>query len=107
MNRGVAAIWWSMLIATCLGVVPVVLALLRRTLQAARNIEQYTAEMLESGVGIAQNTANVAALKDTISVAPQLVGGAESIERHTAAIETALASKAPADDQAKAKEVEP
>lgn len=107
MNRGVAAIWWSMLIATCLGVVPVVLALLRRTLKAARNIEQYTAEMLESGVGIANNTANVAALKDTISVAPRLVGGAESIERHTAAIKTSLASQASQDGQAKEKGVEP
>ena len=103
MNRGVAAIWWTMLAATSLGVVPVVLTLLRRTLTAARNIEQYTAEMLENGVGIAQNTANVAALKDTISVAPQLVGGAESIERHTAAIQTALAAKAGENGQAEEK----
>ena len=106
MNRGVAAIWWSMLAATSLGVVPVVLTLLRRTLNSARNIEQYTAEMLESGVGIAKNTANVAALKDTISVAPRLVGGAESIERHTAAIKTALASQAPENGQAGEKGVE-
>ncbi len=106
MNRGVATIWWSMLIATCLGVVPVTVLLLRRTLTAAQNIERYTAEMLESGVGIANNTANVAALKDTISVAPQLLGGAESLVSHIATIEKALAANASDNGQGKDKEVE-
>ena len=107
MNRGVATIWWSMLIATCLGVVPVAVLLLRRTLNAAQNIERYTAEMLESGVGIANNTANVAALKDTISVAPQLLGGAESLARHIATIESALAANASDNGQIKDKGGEP
>lgn len=106
MNRGVATIWWSMLIATCLGVVPIVVVLLRRTLSAARNIEQYTAEMLNSGVGIANNTANVAALKDTISVAPQLLGGAESLEQHVVAIHSALATKNLDTSQGRGKEAE-
>ena len=101
MNRGVAAIWSSMLIATCLGVVPIVVVLLNRTLSAARNIEQYTEEMLSSGVGIANNTANVAALKDTISAAPQLVSGAESISRHIATIENVLAANAASNGQGK------
>ena len=106
MNRGVATIWWSMLIATCLGVVPVTVLLLRRTLNAAQNIERYTAEMLESGVGIANNTANVAALKDTISVAPQLLGGAESLVSHIATIERALAANASDNGQGKDKGAE-
>ena len=106
MNRGVATIWWSMLIATCLGVVPVAVLLLRRTLNAAQNIERYTAEMLESGVGIANNTANVAALKDTISVAPQLLGGAESLVSHIATIGRALAANASDNGQDKDKGVE-
>lgn len=101
MNRGVATIWGGMLIATCLGVVPIVVVLLDRTLNAARNIERYTAEMLNSGVGIANNTANVAALKDTISAAPQLVGGAESIALHITAIESALAANAAHNGQGK------
>ncbi len=92
MNRIVAAIWSSMLIATVVGVVPIVVDLLRRALAAARNIERYTAEILAGGVGIADNTANVAALKDTLAAAPQLLAGAQSIERHAAAIKSALAA---------------
>ncbi|GAC1348636.1 MAG: hypothetical protein NVSMB27_17180 [Ktedonobacteraceae bacterium] len=103
MNRGVATIWWGMLIATCLGVVPIAVVLLNRTLNAARNIERYTEEMLNSGVGIANNTANVAALKDTISAAPQLVGGAESLALHITAIEHVLAANASNNGQGKEK----
>jgi len=106
MNRGVAAIWSSMLIATCLGVVPVVVVLLNRTLSAARNIEQYTEEMLTSGVGIANNTANVAALKNTLAVAPQLLGGAESLARHITTIENVLAANAANNGQGKDKGAE-
>ncbi len=90
MNRVVGAIWSGMLIATVVGVVPAVVNLLRRALAAARNIERYSAEILAGGVGIADNTANVAALKDTIAVAPQLLAGAQSIERHAATIKVAL-----------------
>ncbi len=106
MNRGVATIWGGMLIATCLGVVPIVVVLLGRTLNAARNIEQYTEEMLKSGVGIANNTANVAALKDTISAAPLLVNGAESIALHITAIESVLAANASHNGQGKDKEAQ-
>lgn len=101
MNRVVAAIWSFMLVATGVAVVPIVVDLLRRVLNAARNIERYTAEILNSGVGIASNTAHVAALKDTLSVAPQLVGGAESIRDHVTTIETALGRNgAPAEEDA-------
>ena len=106
MYRVIAAIWSAMLIATGFGVVPIVVALLRRTLGAARNIERYTAEMLDGGVGIANNTANIAALKETISVAPQLIAGAESLERHTATIETALMAQPTETIQVKGEEVE-
>ena len=92
MNRVVGAIWSAMLIATVVGVVPVVVSLLRRALAAARNIERYSAEILAGGVGIAENTANVAALKDTLAAAPGLLAGAQSIERHAAAIKSALAN---------------
>jgi hypothetical protein len=92
MNRIVAAIWGSMLIATVVGVVPTVVNLLRRALAAARNIERYTDEILTAGVGIATNTASVAALKDTLATAPILLEGAGSIERHAATVAAALAS---------------
>ena len=90
MNVWIAAIWWVMLIATIVVIVPMAVTLLIRAVTAARNIERYTAEALTGGVGIAQNTANVAALQQTIAVATQLLAGAESIERSTAAIGTAL-----------------
>ena len=92
MNRIVAAIWSGMLIATVVGVVPIVVSLLRRALAAARNIERYTDEILTAGVGIAQNTASVAALKDTLAAAPLLLEGAGSIERHTSTVVAALGS---------------
>ncbi|GAC1556166.1 MAG: hypothetical protein NVS4B8_03730 [Herpetosiphon sp.] len=90
MNRVIATIWSAMLLVTGLAVVPIVLSLLNRLLTAARNIERYTAEILESGVGIAGNTANVAALKTTLQAAPTLLAGAESIANHAAAIEATL-----------------
>ncbi len=92
MNRIVAAIWSGMLIATVVGVVPIVVSLLRRALAAARNIERYTDEILTAGVGIAQNTASVAALKDTLAAAPLLLEGAGSIERHASTVVAALGS---------------
>lgn len=94
MSRNVAVVWIGMLVATVVGVVPTVVALLQRALNAALRIERYTSEMLEGGVGIAENTANVAALKDTIGAAPLLVGGASALEKTTARIEAALATQA-------------
>ena len=109
MNRNVAVVWIGMLLATVFGVVPVAVALLQRALNAALRIERYTGEMLEGGVGIAGNTANVAALKDTIGAAPLLVGGAEALEKTTARIEAILSTKtlqngAAADSQAQSEE---
>ena len=92
MNRAIAIIWWGMLIATVGAVVPAAVTLLSRALNAARQIERYTAEALEGGVKIAANTASVAALKDTILVAPKLLTAAEHIERDTATIAAALTS---------------
>ncbi len=94
MNRIIAAIWGGMLLATVAGVVPTVVALLRRAVAAARNIERYTGEILTSGVGIATNTANVAALKDTLSAAPRLLQEAQSITGHAATIEARLGGTA-------------
>lgn len=90
MNRVIAWIWGGMLVATVAGVVPAVVALLQRALAAARNIERYSAEILNHGVGIATNTADVAALKDTLAVAPQLLAGAQGLQQKAAAIEAAL-----------------
>lgn len=104
MHRGVATIWIGMLVATVFGVVPAVVALLHRAFNAARRIEQYTDEMLTGGVGVANNTAHVAALKDTISAAPLLIGAAGELEHHTAMIEDALVHTASADGHSPAPE---
>lgn len=90
MKRYPMLVWSVMLGATCVGVVPLAVILLQRTLTAARNIERYTAEMLSSGVEVAQHTAHVAALQDTLAVAPQLVNGADSLACYTASIGSAL-----------------
>jgi hypothetical protein len=87
-----------MLIATVFGVVPVVIGLLSRALTAARGIERYTVEILQSGVGIANNTAEVAALKDTLAAAPGLVAGAGSIEGHASTIRTVLGGETSASE---------
>jgi hypothetical protein len=79
-----------MLVATVVGVVPAAVTLLSRALTAARQIERYTAEALDGGVKIAENTASVAALKDTIAVAPKLLRAGSHIERHSAEIVAAL-----------------
>jgi hypothetical protein len=93
VNRNIAIVWIGMLAATVLGIVPAVVALLQRALRAALNIERYTAEMLQGGVGIADNTASTTALKDTIGAAPLLVGGADALEKTTARLEAVLANR--------------
>lgn len=90
----VYVIWWVVLIVTIVAVVPLVVFLLHRTLTAARQIERYAATALEAGVGIAGNTANIAALEQTISAATDVLAAAESVELHTGAIEDALAARA-------------
>lgn len=86
-------IWWAVLAVAVLVIVPVVVTLLHRGLRAARAIEHYSARTLAAGVGIANNTAAVAALQDTITVATDILGTAGQIERHTAAMKETLAGR--------------
>ncbi len=87
-------IWGITLAVAILVILPLVVYLLNRTLLAARHIQRYLAEMRDAGVGIAKNTANIQALDDTIAVATQILGTADSIKDHAATIETTLASRA-------------
>lgn len=93
----VYVIWWITLIVAVVIVLPLVWYLLHRAFAAARQIERYAAKTLEAGVGVAGNTANIAALKDTISVATGILGTATAIEEHSGVIEGALASRAGGD----------
>lgn len=90
----VYVIWWVLLLMTILIVLPVTVLLLQRTLNAARNIERYLAEMLEAGLGVAENTAHVRALEDTIAVATQMLHTAAQLRDHTEAIATVLGQRA-------------
>lgn len=89
----VYVIWIIVLVVAVFIILPLAVYLLQRTLNAARNIERYFAEMRDAGVGIAQNTSHITALDDTISVATQILETAGSINEHTATIKTTLAGR--------------
>ena len=89
----VYAIWWIMLVVTVVVVVPVAVYLLHRLWLAARSIERYTGEALAAGLGIARNTANIAALDQTVALGGELGTVAGSIRRRAAAIEKTLADR--------------
>jgi hypothetical protein len=90
----VYVIWGITLAIAVLVVLPLTVYLLQRTLNAARSIERYLAEIRDAGVGIAQNTSHIKALDDTITVAGQILSTAGSLKEHTAVIGTTLASRA-------------
>ena len=89
----VYAIWWIMLVVTVVVVVPVAVYLLHRLWLAARSIERYTGEALAAGLGIARNTANIAALDQTVALGGELGTVAGSIRRRAVAIEKTLADR--------------
>ena len=90
----VYTIWIIVLLVAVFIVLPVTVYLLQRTLNAARGIERYFAEMRDAGVGIAENTSHIQALDDTIAVATQILTTAAAIDEHTATIETVLTARA-------------
>ena len=55
---------------------------------------RYMAEMLAAGVGIAENTASVSALNDTIAVAGGMVETAGQLKEHSGTIAQVLAQRA-------------
>lgn len=73
-------IWAITLAVITFVVVPVALYWLHRLLRAARGIERYTREMLEAGVGIANNTAAVPALEQTLATAGSLVAASKLLK---------------------------
>jgi hypothetical protein len=89
----VYTIWIIVLVLAVFVILPLAVYLLQRTLNAARSIEQYFAEMRDAGVGIAQNTGHITALDDTISVATQILTTAGSINEHSETIKITLAGR--------------
>lgn len=86
-------LWIILLVVTVL-VLPFIIGLLNKVLQASRNIERYFREMLEAGVGIAGNTEHIKALNSTIEVASNILNVAGDINDHSAALGGALKSRA-------------
>lgn len=94
----VYVLWIITLAIAVLVILPLTVILLQRTLNAARSIERYFAEMRDAGVGIANNTSNIKALDDTIAVATQLLSTASSIKEHTGTIGAALTERVAASE---------
>ena len=93
MPQAVYIIWWIVIIVAILAA-PLLVVLLHRTWNAARSIEQYFANMLEAGLGIANNTDHITALEDTIGVASDMLGTAGNINEHAETIKNTLAQRA-------------
>lgn len=89
-------IWWFVLLAVVVVVVPLAIGLLHRTLRATLSIRRYLEEMLAAGVAIAKNTSSVPALKDTIAVGAGMVETAGRLKEHSATIANVLAARAQA-----------
>jgi hypothetical protein len=73
-------IWGTTLTIITIVVVPLSLYLLHRTLKAAMSIERYARESLTAGVGIANNTAAIPALEETLATAGSLVEAAKLLK---------------------------
>ena len=89
----VYVIWRVMLVVAVVVVLPVAVYLLHRLWRAARSIERYTGDALAAGLGIARNTAAIAALDETVRLGGELGSAAASIRRHSAALEKTLADR--------------
>ena len=86
-------LWIILLVVTVL-VLPFIVNLLNNVLKAARNTERYFREMLDAGMGIANNTEHIKALNSTIEVASGILNVAGQINEHSAALGGALKSRA-------------
>ncbi len=105
MKPAITVTWAALLAGSYAVVVPTLVTLLQQSLQAARHIEGYTADILEHVEGIERNTAQAAALKQTRAVAPGLLATAGSLQGHTETIVAALGGRG--DGAAPDREVQP
>ena len=94
LPTAVVVIWWVVLALAALVILPLVTYLLHRALQAAKRIDENAAKALEAGLGIAGNTANIAALDETIETATVILDTAGEIDTHTGQIADVLAGRA-------------
>jgi flagellar biosynthesis component FlhA len=90
----VYTIWWTVLLLVVIVIVPLVIGLLHRTLRASLSIRRYFVEMLTAGVGIAENTSSIPALKDTITVGAGMVETAGKLKEHSGTIADVFSQRA-------------
>ena len=90
----VYTIWGIGLVLTLAVFVPLAVYSLHRTWRSARSIQRYVAETLQAAGGIARNTAKIAALDATISVASDMLVAAGSAERKLDTVATVLEERA-------------
>lgn len=86
-------IWWAVLAVAVLVIVPLTVFLLHRLYRAARGIDRYSERTLMAGVGVANNTAAIPALDQTIATATDILGVAAQIEQHSRAMKETLAGR--------------
>lgn len=91
---GALVVWAVTLLLIALVIVPLAIALLQRTLNAAHSIETYLAEMRQAGMGVAGNTAAIPALDQTIETAGAMAQVTASLEHRSAAVAGTLAERA-------------
>jgi hypothetical protein len=94
LPEAVYTIWWTVLVVVFFVIVPLAVGLLHRTLRAALDIRRYLAEMLDAGVGIAENTNSIPALQDTIAVGSGMVETAGKLKEHSGTIAEVLSQRA-------------
>ena len=85
-RAAVASLWWVTLAVTALIIVPLLVRLLRRVLQAARAIERSSGAALAAASGILTNTAALGALDQTVRLTGQLQGTTGQLKGHSAAM---------------------
>jgi len=94
ISPAVIILWWATLAVTVVVFVPLAWYLLHRTWKAARSIRRYTSRALEAGAGIAENTAAIGALDDTLSVAEGLVETGAQVGDQAGTLRDALLRRA-------------
>lgn len=87
-------IWWIGLLLTLVVFVPLAVTLLHRLWRNARSIQIYAREALTAAAGIADHTAQIGALDETIRIAGGILEGASSIEQKLNGATAILARRA-------------
>ena len=90
----VVYIFWIIILAVAVLILPFIIWLLHKVLYSARNIERYLREMKEAGLGIAGNTGYIPALDSTIEVATGILDSAGKINGNAETIKVTLADRA-------------